>query len=225
MNDKEIQRAILEFAFDHQHEHQLRIVEIKDIEAIKNVDPTRLLHDLIYLKKEGLVENIDDMYSLIRLTNNGINLVDNKALLDELFPLIITVPDETKKLVLSVETVLQGKYDSILEQFRKAQKFLYHTKPSDKLNSVKEAVGAVEALAKVLLNQPSSTLGQLARSLTSNHMNHPAMEKIIDGIYGVACDVPGARHGAYRKTDFSASDAEFILNVSASIILYLLKDE
>jgi len=225
MNDKEIQRAILQFAYDHQHKHQLRMVEVKDIEAIKHVDATRLLHNLIYLKKEELIEPIDDPYSLIRLTNHGINLVENRVVLDERFPLIIPVPEETKRLVLSVESVLQASYDSVLQQFRKAHGFLYDTKPPDALNSVKEAVGAVEALAKILLDQPSSTLGELAKPLTSNHMNHPAMEKIINGIYGVASDVPGARHGAYRKTDFSASDAEFILNVSASIILYLLKDE
>ena len=223
MNDKEIQRAILQFAYDYQHKLQTRLVEVKDIQEIRHVDKTRLLNNLIYLKKEGLIEENDSPYRIFRLSNHGINLVGDRALFDKLFPLLIAVPEETKKLVLSVDTVLQGRYDSVLDQFRKAQRFLYHTTPPDALNSVKESVGAVEALAKILLNQPSNTLGELAKSLASNHMNHPAMEKIVKGVYGVASDVPGARHGAYRKTDFSASDAEFILNVSASIILYLLK--
>jgi hypothetical protein len=225
MNDKEIQRAILQFAYDHQHENALRHVSVQDIAEIAKVDTARLRHNLIYLVKEGLIEKMDDNYTITRLANPGINLVEDKEMFDSQFPIIVSVPEETKRIIMNVESLLQGRFNSVLEQFQKAVKFLYDSKPPDSLNSVKEAVGAVEALAKILLKQPSSTLGDLAKPLTSNYMNHPAMEKIINGIYGVASDVPGARHGAYRKTDFSASDAEFILNVSASVILYLLKDE
>ncbi len=223
MTDKEIQHTILQHAYDHQHEHVLRLVEVAKIETLKNVEETRLRHNLIYLQKEGLIEHNDDAYTILRLSNDGINLVDHKERFDAEFPIKTNVPEETKKMILSVEGLLLGKYDSVLEQFQKGIKFLYHNTTPDALNSVKETVGAVEGLAKILLKQPSSTLGDLAKPLASNYMNHPAMEKIIHGIYGVASDVPGARHGAHRQTDFGFSDAEFILNVSASIILYLMK--
>ncbi len=227
MNDKEIQRVILQYAYDHQHEHQLSMVEVSKIEAVSHVKPTRLRHNVIYLKREGLIENDDGAFTIFHLTNPGINLVADRGSFDAQFPIFVTMPEETKRIIMSVESLLQGKHNSVLEQFRKATKFLYDNEPEppDTLNCVKEAVGAVEGLAKILLNQTSSTLGGLAKSLTSNYMNHPAMEKIIHGIYGVASDVPGARHGSHRQTDFGFSDAEFVFNVSASTILYLMRGD
>jgi hypothetical protein len=178
---------------------------------------------LIYLRKEGLIDNITDNYMIVRLTNHGINLLEDKSLFDAQFPMTVKIPEETKKMILNVENLLLGKYGSVLNQFQKATRFCYYSTPSDSLNCVKEAVGAVEAFAKILLNDTSSTLGKLSKPLTSSYMNHPAMEKIVDGIYGVASDVPGARHGAYRATNFGEDDAEFILNVCASLLIYLAK--
>jgi len=225
VNDKEIQRVIMQYAFDHQHDHALRIIDVSSIREIASIEINRLRHSLIYLKKEGLIDNITDDYMTIRLTNAGINLIDDKEQFDAQFPLIVTMPEETKRMIINVENLLQGKYNSVLEQFQKAIKFLYDSKPPDSLNCVKEAVGAVEALAKILLNQPSKTLGDLAKPLSVAYLKHPAMEKIIHGIYGVASDIPGARHGAYRTPDFDKYDAEYILNVASSVIIYLMRKE
>lgn len=219
MTDKEIQRAILQFAYDHRHE---RFIDLNELEVIRSLGfGDRFYYNLEYLKNKFYIKMEDASGQLISIKTSAIDLVEDRKRFDQLFPVSFHIPEETKKLVRNVENLLRGRYDSVLDQFLKARMFLYDVVPPDAVNCTKEAVGAVEALAKILLNQPSCTLGELSRQLATGYMNHAAMEKIIHGIYGVASDVPGARHGAHRKTDFDASDAEFILNVSAAIILYL----
>jgi hypothetical protein len=153
----------------------------------------------------------------------GINLVEKPTEFNTVFPIRYDIPQQIRILSDTIEEMLRGKYEGPLGQFRKAQNFLYEVNPPDYLNCVKESVGAVEAIARVLCNEPKKTLSELMPQLKANHLSHPAMAKIIDGIYGVRSDEPGVGHGAYETSAFGYSDAEFILNICASIMIYLYR--
>lgn len=103
--------------------------------------------------------------------------------------------------------------------------FLYDTKPPDYLNSVKEAVGAVEGLAKAIFNNTKGTLSDLLPQIKQKHLAHQAMARIFEAVYAVRSDEPGIGHGAYGSSDFKYADAEFMLNVSASLIIYLARKQ
>ena len=51
------------------------------------------------------------------------------------------------------------------------------------------------------------------------------MGKIIEAIYAVRSDEPGIGHGAHGSSSFEYADAEFMLNISASVIIYLIRKE
>ncbi len=128
--------------------------------------------------------------------------MDNQEELDRRFPLRYDIPDETKELVDSVEELLTPRFVAPLNQFKKARCFLYDQQPPDYLNSIKEAVGAVEGLARAICGQPNVTLSELIPVLKRPHLSHPAMAKIIDSIYAVRGDEPGIAHGANESSAF-----------------------
>ena len=123
----------------------------------------------------------------------------------------------------TVEEMLGTDHVSVLNQFKKAKAFLYDQQPPDYLNSVKESVGAVEGIARFLCNEPKKTLSELIPLLRQKHLSHPAMSKILDSIYAVRSDEPGVAHAAHETSAFKYADAEFILNVSSSVIIYLIR--
>jgi hypothetical protein len=223
MTDVEIQRAILQFAYDHRHDHSLQIVGIEDIDAIKGVEQNRLRHNIKLLRDLELINTEDSAWRLIAITTSGTRLVDDKEEFDRLFPVRFDLPQQTQQLVDTVEELLSGKFDAPLRQFRKAKDFLYKSNPPDYQNCIKDSVGAVEAIAKILLNEPTKDLGKLTTKLSDEYLGHPAMTKIVDGIYAVRGDEPGVAHGAHDTSLLAYSDAEFIINVSSALITYLVR--
>ena len=223
MNDVELRRSILQFAYDHRLEHPLLLVETKDMPFLKEVSQNLAIQSIKYLKDLELIKTENSAWTLLSITSAGIVLVEDREELDRRLPVKYDIPELTKKLVDSAEELLTPQYAAPLGQFKKAKAFLYNEQPPDYLNSIKEAVGAVEGLARTLCDQPKATLSELIPVLKKSHLSHPAMAQIVASIYAVRGDEPGIGHGAANQSSFGYADAEFILNVSASVIIYLIR--
>lgn len=223
MNDIEMRRSILQYAYDHRHDHKLQLVGTEEISALKEQNNDRIIHNIRFLKDSNLIRTHDDSWTTISITTQGVILTENGPELDRRFPVRFDFPEQTKKLIDTVEELLILDYPAVLNQFTKAKVFLYLSQPPDYLNCVKEAVGAVEGLAKVVCNRPKGTLSDLLPELKRRHLSHPAMAKIIEAIYAVRSDEPGIGHGAYSASNFEYVDAEFFLNISACLIIYLTR--
>lgn len=223
MNDIEMRRSILQHAYDHRLDHQLQLVGIEDMPFLKKESRDRIFQNIKFLKDLGLINPEDSAWTLISITTSGITLVENPEEFNRRFPVRHDVPLHTRQLMDTVEEMLTPNHISVLNQFKKGKTFLYDHQPPDYLNSVKESVGAVEGIARIACNEPKKTLSDLIPHLRQQHLSHPAMSKILDAIYAVRSDEPGAAHAAHKTSSFEYADAEFILNVSASVIIYLMR--
>jgi len=90
-------------------------------------------------------------------------------------------------------------------------------------NASKEAISAVEALAKLVTNQPKATLGEAVKKL--NPLIHPALGKAITAIWGYASDASGVRHGGTALSNVAEEDAGLILESCELLIKYLLSKD
>jgi hypothetical protein len=222
VTDVQIQRSILQYAYDHRHDHPTQVVDVKQLQPIACTDENRLRHNIILLRDLGYVKPMNTTLMRIRITTLGIRLVENTLEFNERFPIRLDIPEQTKVLTDTVEQLLSGTYDAPLDQYRKAKRFLYDTNPPDFPNCIKESVGALEALSKILVNETGKDLGRLIPQLREKYLGHPALGKIIDAIYAIRGDEPGVAHGAYDMSRLSHEDAELILNISSSLIIYLI---
>jgi hypothetical protein len=220
ITDTAIQRAILQYGYEHRHELNF---DIDEIEVLGAIGDEQLFYNVRVLRDLGLVNPIDITWKLLEMTTPGLLLVENKSEFNARFSIDNVVPQETKRLVDTLTELMKNRFDPALRQFNKARKFLYEDTPPDYLNSVKESVGAVEAVARDILNQPDKTLAQLITVLKDRYLGHPAMAKILDGIYAVRGDEPGVAHGSHKASSLGHADAEFLLNMCASIIIYLVR--
>lgn len=104
----------------------------------------------------------------------------------------------------------------IRAQWLKARNFIHGAHP-DFENSVKESISAVESTLKVLLDQPSSTLGKLLKDagLDSD------VERLISQAYGYTSNRDFVRHGGTKPSTLTKAEADFFLDFAASSIVYI----
>jgi len=120
----------------------------------------------------------------------------------------------------SLEAALRApRYSGVRTHLSKSQMFLAQD-PPDLANSAKEAICAVEALARLVCNDQTATLGELIKVLKAAHNLDPALTKALEGIWGYTSNAPGVRHGG--TADLDIARAQVTLDLARSSIYYLL---
>ncbi len=106
-------------------------------------------------------------------------------------------------------------------QFNKAVDFLSKRPAPDKENSVKEAVGALEGVARILLDDKNITLGKAVDRLVKENKVRKPFDKIFHALYGFASSEPGVRHAAIDVSPIDIGEAWFVLYSAAACMILL----
>lgn len=123
-----------------------------------------------------------------------------------------TEAEEVEKAIGSKNAVASGHIKKALE--------LYKKRPvADYENSIKESISAIEALARIILNKPSATLGQLADQLNI----HQAFKEAIKKLYGWTSDEGGIRHSDNKKKlNVDEKEARYMLVQCSALVNYII---
>jgi len=136
----------------------------------------------------------------------------------------LVVPMMEKEEITEIEQAqkLNNRYENVTTNLRKALE-LYAKRPEpDYKNSIKESISAIEALARVITNNPLATLGKLIKQLPV----HPAFRDGLNKIYGWTCDEGGIRHSQKDYKDYLESgedEARFMLVLAHAFVNYIIK--
>lgn len=110
------------------------------------------------------------------------------------------------------------------DQLLKAIGFFSQRPEPDEENCVKEAIGAAEGVARVLLNEPSILLNNAVKEIGKSKGVHPTLQKLIADLYAYRGDAEGAAHGKTgAKPEIRLEDAELVINTSAAVIVYMAR--
>ena len=147
----------------------------------------------------------------------------NQVFIDERVPYKIidglVVPLISEIEAEEVEKAINSKYEAVLGHIRKALE-LYKKRPTaDYENSIEESISAVEALARIILNKPSATLGQLADQLNI----HQSFREAIKKLYGWTSDEGGIRHSDNnKKLNVDEKEARYMLVQCSALVNYII---
>lgn len=89
-------------------------------------------------------------------------------------------------------------------------------------NSVKEAISAVEALARLIVNDEKATLGQALKIVEAEIPIHPCLQAAFDKLWGYRSDGSGIGHGSAKGSPVGAAEASFMLVASSAFVSYLV---
>ncbi|WP_200383208.1 AbiJ-NTD4 domain-containing protein [Thiococcus pfennigii] len=131
---------------------------------------------------------------------------------------VTPIADEAEISSLEAVHQLPSQYTAVEKHFKNALSLFADRKSPDYSNAVKEAVCAIESLAKIVTGDQKATLGKL----TSKLGLHPALQKSLSQLYGYTSDEHGVRHGSIQPADIDFDLAKFFLVSASSFINYIL---
>lgn len=138
------------------------------------------------------------------------------------------IPHQLDLLVLAqdrnrvpvAEQLLAPRYAAVRAAWSKALDLLDAPQP-DYSNAAKDAVGAVEQLARLVVGEPAATLGDAIKALRGSGRVEPPLLKGIEEIWGWASDTPSVRHGA-SAVQLDSVKARYIVDQATAAIALLL---
>lgn len=125
-------------------------------------------------------------------------------------------PDE-----LLLEQLRAPRYSGPYEHWKKSIRFATDAE-RDLPNALKEAVCAVEGLARVITGEHKKTLGNILKILKHDHSLPSPIVKSLEGVWGYASDSPGVRHGGSTRPHLDEADVRFAIGTCREAMLLLL---
>lgn len=108
------------------------------------------------------------------------------------------------------------------EQFEKAVGHLSKRPNPDEENCVKDAVGAMEAVANIVAGSNNKQLNDLLKEEPFKSGIHTTIKQAIEKLYAYRGAAPGASHGQVGPAVVGVEEAMWVLTTSAATILYFV---
>jgi hypothetical protein len=174
-------------------------------------------------------------YELVRKqsqqTAKGFEIAVNKMFATDLMAwkfedgiIVSARPAEIQEIFTEVSGLLAGpRFAGPNEQFRKANAHLSEKPIPDTENCVKDAVGALEGVARIVTGEPKETLGALLSKgiLKSSLPLH--LHGVIERLWVYRSDEPGVGHAKIDLSTVGLEEAEWVHAMCATSIVYLVK--
>src|SRR5262249_50572550 len=92
----------------------------------------------------------------------------------------------------------------------------------DHRNSIKEAISAVEAAAKLIAGSEGSGLGPALNRLAAKVTLHGALKAAFLSLYGYTSDSGGIRHALLEEDNVGYDEAKFMLVACSAFVNFLI---
>ena len=178
------------------------------LESIEQVD----LSVPPYYKRN--IEFTEILNAIFEKYNSAYRFVDNKI-----------IPITNQQEIATIEEAAKTGIKAIDYHLNRAIYIFSNKENKDYVNTVKEAISAVEATVNFINGTEGTTLGDALDKLKEKKSIHPALCDAFKKIYGYTSDKKsGIRHCIFDETDCipDFTDAKYMLVVCSAFINYLL---
>lgn len=130
----------------------------------------------------------------------------------------IAGPEELNML----EQALQdNRFAGVAAHLQRAVELYANRENPDYRNSIKESISAVEAMARLVAENPKATLADALKTIEKRGALHPALKDGFLKLYGYTSDEGGIRHAMLDEPNLTAADARYFLLSCTSFSNYL----
>lgn len=131
----------------------------------------------------------------------------------------------SKEEIVEIESAIKNtdNFTSVKTHLKRAIELYSDRKFPDYRNSIKESISAVESLAKIIVNDNKTTLGQALKEIENKHHIPGSLKTAFSALYGYTSDEGGIRHALLEtgvKVDIE--EARFMLIACSAFVNYLI---
>lgn len=131
----------------------------------------------------------------------------------------------SKEEIIEIEDAIKNtdRFVSVKTHIRRALELYADKRNPDYRNSIKESISAVEALAKIIVNDEKTTLGKALNLIESKHSIPNSLKSAFSSLYGYTSDAGGIRHALLENgVVIEIEEARFMLIACSAFINYLI---
>jgi len=172
------------------------------------------LSELTSMFGNNKTELIKILNTVFEIYNSAYRFVDNKI-----------IPITNQQEIDAIEEAANTGIKAIDYHLKRAIEIFADKEHKDYVNTVKEAISAVEATVNFINGTKGTTLGEALDKLKEKKSIHPALCDAFKKIYGYTSDKKsGIRHCIFDGTDCipDFTDAKYMLVACSAFINYLL---
>ena len=130
----------------------------------------------------------------------------------------ITDPEELHALQ---QALADTRFAGVSAHLQRALELFATRENPDHRNSIKESISAVEAMARIVSENPKATLADALKAIERRGTLHSALKDGFLKIYGYTSDEGGIRHAMLEEPNLSTADARYFLLSCTSFVNYL----
>lgn len=126
--------------------------------------------------------------------------------------------------IKEIETAINShEYTSVKSHLKRAVELYSDRKNPDYRNSIKESISSVESVAKIIVGNDKTTLGQALKEIEKQHKIPNSLKSAFSSLYGFTSDEGGIRHSLLESSvDIDMEEARFMLIACSAFVNYLL---
>jgi hypothetical protein len=117
----------------------------------------------------------------------------------------------------------EAEFKSADELFEKAIKALNERPNPDSENCIKDAVASVESVGKIIRKDKNARIDDIIKDAIQKGVIPQLLGDPIIKLYAYRGNEPAIAHGGIEPSKVTEDEAEFVLAITAAIILYLVK--
>ncbi|PZX59148.1 hypothetical protein LV84_01174 [Algoriphagus ratkowskyi] len=137
----------------------------------------------------------------------------------------VLVEINSKEEAIEIHNAIKNadKFKPVKTHIQTALELLSDRKKPDFRNSVKESISAVESLAKIIIKDDKTTLGQALKEIERKHQIPNSLKSAFSALYGYTSDEGGIRHSLLEKNvTVEMEEARFMLIACSAFVNYLI---
>lgn len=130
-----------------------------------------------------------------------------------------------KEEIVEIETAIRNadKFSSVKTHLTTSLELLSDRKKPDYRNSIKESISAVESLAKIIVDNEKTTLGQALIEIEKKHKIPGSLKSAFSALYGYTSEEGGIRHSLLEhNVKVDIEEARFMLIACSAFVNYLI---
>jgi hypothetical protein len=136
---------------------------------------------------------------------------------------LVPITDPVELSAVEGATNVPDKYSGTRAHLRAAVHLFSQKPKADYRNSIKEAISAVESVARVVSGNPKATLGDALRSISDKMPIHPALKEAMNKLYGYTSDEGGIRHALLEESNIDEAEAKFMLVACSAFVNFCVQ--
>lgn len=126
-----------------------------------------------------------------------------------------------QELEMLEAALADSRFAGVSAHLQRALELYANRENPDYRNSIKESISAVEAIARIVAENPKATLSDALKVMEKRGALHPALKDGFIKLYAYTSDEGGIRHAMLDEPNLSATDARYFLLSCTSFVNYL----